>query len=113
MTAKVPAEISDKERGGLTDAEWAGMTEKARADKWKDIGNLRFKDDNLDGAIVAYTEATKLNPREPAYYSNRAFAHYMEGDYQSAVEDAKRAIKENDSFAKAWVRLGIAQFSMQ
>ena len=50
----------------------------------------------LDEAISELDEAIRLTPRDPyvwAFYAYRAWASVLLGDYEAAVEDARRAIR--------------------
>ena len=50
----------------------------------------------LEQAISELDTAIRLSPRDPivwAFYSWRAWAHFFLGDYEAAVEDARRAIR--------------------
>jgi hypothetical protein len=45
------------------------------AEKYKDEGNVAFKDQNYSKAIELYTIAIEYNPNEASYYGNRSFAY--------------------------------------
>jgi TolB-like protein/Tfp pilus assembly protein PilF len=50
----------------------------------------------LDEAISEYDTAIRLSPRDPfvwVFYTLRAWARLLLGDYEAAVEDARRAIR--------------------
>ncbi len=50
----------------------------------------------MDEAISACDTAIRLSPRDPAawaFYNMRAWAFILLGDYEAAVEDARRAIR--------------------
>ena len=52
--------------------------------------------EQFDEAISEHDAAIRLSPRDPvvwAFYTVRALAHLLSGDYQTAVEDARRAIR--------------------
>ena len=44
-------------------------------------------------AIHAYTEAIKLDPPNPVYYSNLAVAHSSKREHLTATVDAEKAIE--------------------
>ena len=46
--------------------------DKRAAEDHKNKGNNSFKSRNFQEAIDHYSNAIKLNPKESAYYSNRA-----------------------------------------
>ncbi len=80
--------------------------DKAAAEKHKQEGNALMTSKQYDKAIYAYTEATKLDPSNPVYYSNRAAAHSSKGDHLTAAIDAEKAIEIDPKFTKGYSRLG-------
>lgn len=44
-----------------------------------------------------------LNPFEPAYYSNRAFAYIKTESYGYAILDADKAIDLDKNYVKVWI----------
>lgn len=80
--------------------------DKAAAEKFKQEGNALMGSKQYDKAIDAYTEATKLDPSNPVYYSNRAAAHSSKGDHLTAAVDAEKAIELDPKFVKGYSRLG-------
>lgn len=80
--------------------------DKAAAEKFKQDGNALMSSKQYDNAIHAYTEATKLDPSNPVYFSNRAAAHSSKGDHLSAVVDAEKAIELDPKFVRGYSRLG-------
>jgi small glutamine-rich tetratricopeptide repeat-containing protein alpha len=80
--------------------------DKAAAEKYKQEGNALMSSKQYDKAIHAYTEATKLDPSNPVYYSNRAAAHSSKSDHLTAAVDAEKAIELDPKFTKGYSRLG-------
>ncbi|WRT66484.1 uncharacterized protein IL334_003443 [Kwoniella shivajii] len=101
--APTPASGSSKE--GPTEED------KKQAEQMKTKGNSLMSTKLYDSAIEQYSEAIKLFPN-PVYYSNRAAAWGGLGKHEKAVEDAEKALELDPKFAKAYSRLGHAQFSM-
>lgn len=84
--------------------------DKNAADKLKSQGNSYMSAKKYDEAIEAYTKATKLDPTNPVYFSNRAAAYSSIDDHDNAIEDAKKAAELDPTFVKAYSRLGYAAF---
>lgn len=80
--------------------------DKDAAEKHKQKGNAFMTSKQYDKAIEAYTEATKLDPSNPVYYSNRAAAHSSKGDHLTAAIDAEKVIEIDPKFTKGYSRLG-------
>ena len=80
--------------------------DKDAAEKCKQKGNAFMTSKQYDKAIEAYTEATKLDPSNPIYYSNRAAAHSSKGDHLTAAIDAEKVIEIDPKFTKGYSRLG-------
>ena len=78
------------------------------APEWKAKGNELLKAQDFDGAIAAYTEAIKLDPKGHVYFSNRSAAYANKGDYASALKDADECIKIKPEWAKGYSRKGTA-----
>jgi len=86
--------------------------DKDAAEKCKQKGNAFMTSKQYDKAIEAYTEATKLDPSNPVYYSNRAAAHSSKGDHLTAAIDAEKVIETDPKFTKGYSRLGHARYSI-
>jgi len=82
------------------------------AGEWKNRGNKLFQEGDVDGSLQAFTNAINLEPDNAIYFANRAAAYTFNGEFTFAIEDAQKAIDLNNGYAKAWVRLGVAQFSV-
>lgn len=83
--------------------------DKAKADKLKQEGNALMSNKKYAEAIEAYTKAIALDGSNPVYYSNRAAAYSSKGDHLAAIGDAEKAISLDQSFSKAYHRLGYVQ----
>jgi len=80
--------------------------------EWKNRGNKLFKEGDIDGSLQAFTYAIKLEPDNAIYFANRAAAYTFKGEFTWAIEDAQKAIELNNGYVKAWIRLGVAQYSV-
>jgi len=87
---------------------------------------LYYDDDDNDGggggggdverhyakAVDGYSDAIRLDPSNPVYWSNRAFAHIRMEEFGAAIADATEAIELDKTYAKAYYRRGDAQFAL-
>jgi len=87
------------------------MSEPTTGLDWKNRGNQLFKEGDTTQALQAYSKAIELEPDNAIYYSNRAAAYTYNNEFDKAVDDAIMATKKNASYAKGWVRLGVAEYS--
>jgi tetratricopeptide (TPR) repeat protein len=55
-------------------------------------GTALLERGDVDRAIVAFDDAIRLDPREPAGYGNRAFAYWRKGAVDRAIADYSEAI---------------------
>jgi tetratricopeptide (TPR) repeat protein len=67
--------------------------------------------DNL-GAIVAYTEAIRLNPKYAEAYNRRGIVYVNLGDKQAAIDDYTLAIKINPNYAQAYNNRGVVRYEL-
>lgn len=70
---------------------------------FKNMGNQIYADDGAgsDGALRAYNEAIRINPKYAAAYNNRGNVYATKGRYDKAMADYNEAIKLAPSFAFA------------
>ena len=66
----------------------------------KNRGNACLSAKDFDGAIDHYSQAIKLDPEDPVFYSNRSAAYLSKGFHESALKDAKECIKLKPSWSK-------------
>lgn len=59
-----------------------------------------------------YLAAIQLDPFNPVYWSNRAFAHIRLDEFGAAITDATKAINLDATYAKAYYRRGDAAFAL-
>jgi len=86
------------------------MSEPSTGLEWKNRGNQLFSEGDTVQALQAYSKAIELEPDNAIYYSNRAAAYTVNNQFGKAVDDAIMATKKNSSYAKGWVRLGVAEY---
>lgn len=75
------------------------------AEEKKKLGNDQYKAQNYQNALKLYTDAISLCPDSAAYYGNRAACYMMLLNYNSALTDARHAIRIDPGFEKAYVRV--------
>lgn len=83
------------------------MSDKvAEAATLKAKGNALFRDSKFLEAIVEYTAAIDLDPRNPVIYSNRSLAFLRLEQYFYALKDADTSIHLNPEWSKGYYRKG-------
>jgi tetratricopeptide (TPR) repeat protein len=75
-------------------------------------GNDAFAKKDFDEAIKLYTEALKLEPNNPVYYSNRSACYFSKKQWQAALEDALQCVDKDSKFIKGYLRLVSAQIEL-
>lgn len=66
----------------------------------KELGNEAIKNQKYELAVLHYTHAIKLDPRNYTLHSNRSFAFLKMGQYYHSLQDAKETINLNPNWAK-------------
>lgn len=87
--------VSNTNTGTFTDFLNAGLEKKKSGD--------------LDGAIAAYDQAIKLNPKAAFAYLSRGIAKTEKKDLDGAINDFNMAIELKPSFAPTYSYRGIAK----
>jgi tetratricopeptide (TPR) repeat protein/TolB-like protein len=64
--------------------------------------------DEVERAILDYTKALEMNPRDAGAYVNRASAYLSRGKYDLAIADCCRALEINARLAQAYGNRGLA-----
>jgi len=86
---------------------------KAEADQLKEEANKYFKDGKYSIALEFYTKAIDVNPLIAAYYGNRSFCNIKLECFGSALEDANKAIKLDQSYIKGYYRRASANMALR
>lgn len=96
------------------DAEVAAVSAAAAspADVLKAQGNDAFTAKRFDEAIELYSEAMKLDPQNPVYYSNRSACYFSKKQYREALADAMQCVDKDSKFIKGYLRLASAQMEL-
>lgn len=80
------------------------------ADQLKTKGNELMGQSKYKEAIAYYTKAIELEPTNHIFFANRAAAHTHTKDYRAAIMDCEKSISINETYSKAFSRLGTALF---
>ncbi|PHM08916.1 tetratricopeptide repeat protein [Nostoc sp. 'Peltigera malacea cyanobiont' DB3992] len=71
------------------------------------------KKGDLQGAIAAYTEAIRLNPKYALAYSNRGVARVLLQDHKGAIEDCNQALRINPNDADTYSNRGVTRAQLR
>lgn len=80
----------------------------ARGEALKAEGNEALKAGDAARAAELYAEATKCDPQNAVYHSNRAAALMQLGRDEEAARECEAAIALNPAYARSYSRLGAA-----
>lgn len=79
-------------------------TEQPTADSLKEQGNDCVRKENFAGALLLYSDAIKLSPKDSALYSNRSLVFLKLKQYYYANQDAETVIQLNPTWPKGHYR---------
>ncbi|XP_060070366.1 small glutamine-rich tetratricopeptide repeat-containing protein beta-like [Ylistrum balloti] len=82
--------------------------EKLQAEEKKAKGNEFMKAEKYSDAIEYYTQAIKLDNKNPVYYCNRAAAYSKINKHDLTIKDCQQALSIDPCYSKAYGRMGIA-----
>lgn len=85
--------------------------QKKEAEKIKLEGNRYMAQQKFENAVDSYSRALEIDSNNAIYLSNRSAAFISLHEPSKAAEDAKKAIKIDPSYSKAYSRLGLALYS--
>lgn len=88
--------------------ELVSMQKKKEAEVLKEKGNTAFKEKRFEDAIDIFTRCIHLDDTNHVYYSNRAAAYIEMGLFEKAIDSARECVRLKSTWAKGYVRLGIA-----
>lgn len=78
-------------------------------EKLKEKGNSCVREGKYEEAMLHYSHAIKLDPKNYTLFSNRSLTFLRMKHFYFALEDAKETIKLNPTWAKGYFRLGEVQ----
>jgi len=82
------------------------------AEAFFEKANNLFVNENFDEALDSYNKAIDADPNKVDYYVNRAACHVKLNLFTDAITDANTALKLQPNNANAYLRKGMALFSL-
>lgn len=79
----------------------------------KERGNKCVKQQELGRAIIHYSTAIELNPKDPIFFTNRAFCYLKQEKFKKAIEDCDGALALNRHLPKAHYRRMLANEGLE
>lgn len=70
--------------------------------RYKEQGNQAYKSKDYKKALNLYNKAVQLNPKEPAFYLNRAFCYYYMKNYSLCIKECDKSISLDPGYIKAY-----------
>ncbi|CAB3368010.1 Hypothetical predicted protein [Cloeon dipterum] len=77
----------------------------------KEQGNACVKEEKFEEAVLHYTHALAIDPKNFSLYSNRSLAFLKMKQFFLALQDANETIKLNPGWAKGYFRKAEVQFA--
>lgn len=74
------------------------------SDDLKNKGNKAFSEGRYDQAIIHFTDAINVDPKNHILYSNRSGAYASMKEYKKALEDADKTVDIKPDWAKGYSR---------
>lgn len=111
-TPEVNAKLRAAEKAKIENTKKAYI-DPEKAEEARELGNKKFKESDMPGAVEAYTEMIKRAPEDPRGYSNRAAAFIKLLEFPSALDDCDKAIQKDPKFVRAYIRKAQAYFGMR
>ncbi|XP_059448560.1 uncharacterized protein LOC132179798 [Corylus avellana] len=106
-------EAAEAKSGARISSEGGDGTGTGEEISLKDKGNDFFKSGNYLKAAALYTQAIKLDPSNPALYSNRAAAFLQLVKLNKALADAETTISLKPQWEKGYFRKGCILEAME
>jgi tetratricopeptide (TPR) repeat protein len=95
-------------RKGKEETKTVTLGERTGAFALVDQGIIDIDNRDYDGAIVALSEAIRLDPKRVDAFANRGAAYANKGDYDRAIADYNEAIRLYPNVASTFNNRGIA-----
>jgi len=76
-------------------------------------GTDLMEDKRWDEALACFNKLIENLPNFAEAYNKRATCHYLMGNYEEAVRDARKAVTLNPNHFGAWNGLGLCYIALQ
>ena len=108
---KAAFEATSKGQFELAEAQWSELIEKLpqEAAVWSNRGNVRVRQNNLEGALADYTQAISLAPGEADPYLNRGAVWEAMGQWEKAIADYNQVLQIDPDDPAAYNNRGNAE----
>jgi len=83
------------------------------AEDYYNSGLDKYDQQDYKGAILDYTKAIELNPKDSEAYYNRGTAKHKLQDYRGATQDYNKAIELNPKDSEAYYNRGLAKILLE
>lgn len=95
----------------IAETQWTKLIEQLpeEAAVWSNRGNVRVRQNDLDGAMADYSQAITLAPTEPDPYLNRGAVWEAMGQWESAIADYNHVLQLNPDDPAAYNNRGNAE----
>lgn len=93
------------------ESQWSALIEQLpeEAAVWSNRGNVRVRQNDLEGAMADYTQAIALAPDQPDPYLNRGALWEAMGQWDKAITDYNRLLRLNPDDPAAYNNRGNAE----
>ncbi len=107
------AAFAATQAGQFDEAErqWSALIDQLpkEAAVWSNRGNVRVRQNNIEGAMADYTEAIALAPAEPDPYLNRGAVLEAIGQWDKAIDDYNQVLQIDPDDPAAYNNRGNAE----
>ncbi len=95
----------------IAETQWSALIEQlpTEAAVWSNRGNVRVRQNDLDGAMADYTKAIALAPNEADPYLNRGAVWEAMGQWEDAIADYNHVLQLNPDDPAAYNNRGNAE----